>query len=151
MSATRMQAYRNVQKATIKSEREIDAYALTQCALKLRECQQNWTSMSGRERIDRMFAALKLNSRLWSIFQAEIARDDNPLPKKVREDILSLSLFIHKRTNEIICSPNPEPEKLTILIDINQNLAAGLSVSTAQNAPDQFESHSESRSMGSTI
>jgi flagellar protein FlaF len=133
-----MQAYRNVQKATIRSEREIDAYALTQCALKLRECQQNWANMTGRERIDRMFAALKLNSRLWSIFQAEISRDGNPLPKKVREDILSLSLFVDKRTKEVMCTP--EPEKLTILIDINQNLAAGLSVSTAQNTPDKFES-----------
>jgi len=151
MSATRMQAYRNVQKASIKSEREIDAYALTQCALKLRECQQNWTNMTGRERIDRLFAALSINSKLWSIFQIEISRDDNPLPKKVREDILSLSLFVDKRTKEIMCSPEPEPEKLTILIDINQNLAAGLSVSAAQNTPDQFESRPGSGNMGSTI
>jgi flagellar protein FlaF len=79
MSATKMQAYRNTQKATIVSEREIDAYALTQSALKLRECQHNW-DMPDKERIDRLFAALKINGKLWSIFQAEITRDDNPLP-----------------------------------------------------------------------
>ncbi len=101
MSATRMQAYRNVQKASIKSEREIDAYALTQCALMLRECQQNWTNMTGKEQIDRLFAALKINSKLWSIFQEEISREGNPLPKKVREDVLSLSFFIDKRTKEL--------------------------------------------------
>lgn len=150
MSAIRMQAYRNVQKATIRSEREIDAYALTQSALKLRECQRNWTSMTGRERIDRLFAALNINSKLWSIFQAEISRDGNPLSKKVREDILSLSLFVDKRTKEIMCSP--EPEKLTILIDINQNLAAGLSVPTAQNGHNQPpDGYFESGNLGSTI
>ena len=124
MSATKMQAYRNAQKATIVSEREIDAYALTQSALKLRECQQNW-DIPEKERIDRLFTALKLNGKLWSIFQAEITRDGNPLPKQVRQDLLNLSLFVDKRTKEIMCFP--EPEKLTILININLNLAAGLS------------------------
>jgi flagellar protein FlaF len=149
MSATGMQAYRNVQKVTIKSEREIDAYALTQCALKLWECQQNWSNMTGRERIDRMFAALSLNSKLWSIYQAEISRDGNPLPKKVREDILSLSLFVDKRTKEVMCSL--EPEKLTILIDINQNLAAGLSASMAQNKRNQSASHFGPNNSGAII
>ncbi|NLW35661.1 MAG: flagellar biosynthesis regulator FlaF [Syntrophorhabdus aromaticivorans] len=125
MSAIKMQAYRTAQKATIVSEREIDAYALTQCALKLRECQQKW-SLSEKERIDRLFAALKINSKLWSIFQAEITREDNPLPKQVRQDLLTLSLFVDKRTKDIMCFP--EPEKLEILININLNLAAGLSV-----------------------
>jgi flagellar protein FlaF len=148
MSATKMQAYRNVQKATIVSEREIDAYALTQSAHKLRECQQNW-DMPEKERIDRLFATLRINSILWSIFQAEITRDGNPLPKKVREDLLSLSLFVDKRTKEIMCFP--EPDKLTILININLNLAAGLSASQAQNKPDQPESGRGPQSAGATV
>lgn len=150
MSATKMQAYRNVQKATIKSEREIDAYALTQCAFKLKDCQQNWTNITGRERIDKLFAALNINSKLWNIFQAEITRSDNPLPKEIRQDILTLSLFVDKRTKEVMCSM--DPEKLTALININLNLAAGLSTPMAQqNKPDQPESpQTGARSFGCT-
>lgn len=61
---------------------------------------------------------------LWSIFQAEVSDADNPLPKELKENILNLSLFIDKRTLEIMAFPSPE--KLTAIIDINQNLAAGL-------------------------
>jgi flagellar protein FlaF len=125
MYAAQIQAYRNVQvQKENLSEREIDAYALTQSAHKLLECQKNWDMMSERERIDRLFEALRMNSLLWSIYQAEISMDGNPLPKKLREDLLSLSLFIDKRTKELMCSP--EPEKLTVLININLNIAAGL-------------------------
>jgi flagellar protein FlaF len=49
---------------------------------------------------------------------------DNPLPKNIREDILNLSLFLDKRLFEILAYP--EPQKLTIAININLNLAAGL-------------------------
>lgn len=138
MSAIHMQAYRKSQKATISSERETDAYALTECALRLKECQETWGALDERIKIDRLFAALKTNSMLWSIFQAEITRDGNPLPKKVREDILSLSLFVDKRTKEIMCFP--EAEKLSILISINLNLSAGLKAAPPEEKPNQTES-----------
>lgn len=135
MYATQIEAYRssNVKKENL-SEREIDAYALTQSALKLKECQKNW-DIPERERIDRLFEALRLNSLLWTIYQAEITADGNPLPRKLREDLLTLSLFIDKRTKEVMC--NPEPEKLTILININLNIAAGLSASPVQERPSR--------------
>jgi flagellar protein FlaF len=120
MYATQMQAYRKAPKAEM-SEREIDAYALTQSALKIRDCQQNWDMP---ERIDQLFEALRINSFLWSIFQAEISADGNPLPRQLREDLLTLSLFVDKRTREVMCFP--EPDKLTVLININLNIAAGL-------------------------
>jgi flagellar protein FlaF len=59
-----------------------------------------------------------------STFQGELSKPDNPLPKKLREDILSLSAFIDKRTFDIMAYPRPE--KLAIIININLNLAAGL-------------------------
>jgi len=135
MYAAQMQAYRSsqVQKENL-SEREIDAYALTQSAHMLQECQKNW-DMPELERINRLFDALRKNSLLWSIFQAEISTDGNPLPRKLREDLLTLSLFIDKRTKEVMCYP--EPEKLTILININLNIAAGLSASTSQERPSR--------------
>ena len=58
------------------------------------------------------------------MFQSELSREDNPLPQKLRVDILRLASFIDKRIFEIMAYP--DPEKLNIIININQNLAAGL-------------------------
>ncbi len=120
MSALQIQAYKIAQKS-IMSGREIEANALAQAAKILTECKENWDAPD-REEILTM--ALQRNQMLWSIFQAEVSDADNPLPKELKENILNLSLFIDKRTLEIMAFPSPE--KLTAIIDINQNLAAGL-------------------------
>ena len=80
-------------------------------------------------RIDRLFEALRINSLLWSIFQAQISAEENPLPRQLREDLLTLSFFVDKRTREVMCFP--EPDKLTALININLNIAAGLKEAAA--------------------
>ncbi|MFN3396867.1 MAG: flagellar biosynthesis regulator FlaF [Thermodesulfovibrionales bacterium] len=122
MLKTGIEAYREVQKNTM-SGRELEASVLIKAAHKLKHCRDNWDSQDIQERLDE---ALKYNQKLWSFFQAELSRPDHPLPKKLREDLLSLSLFIDKRIFEIMASPSPE--KLDILININLNIAAGLSV-----------------------
>ncbi|MFN3480501.1 MAG: flagellar biosynthesis regulator FlaF [Thermodesulfovibrionales bacterium] len=125
MLRTGIEAYREVQKKTM-SGRELEASVLIKAAHKLKHCKDNWDSQDLQERLDE---ALKYNQRLWSFFQAELSRPDNPLPKKLREDLLSLSIFIDKRIFEIMVSPSPE--KLDILININLNIAAGLSTNRA--------------------
>jgi flagellar biosynthesis activator protein FlaF len=120
MYASQLQTYKTVQKSTMSS-REIEAAALTNAAIKLAECQRLWDQKGHFQRLDE---ALVLNQRIWTIFQSELSKEDNPLPKKLREDILSLSLFIDKRIFEIMSEP--APEKLSIIVNINLNLAAGL-------------------------
>lgn len=106
--------------------RELEASVLTKAAQVLAYCKDNWDAADRSEKLN---DALKFNQMVWSIFQAELSQDGNPLPKKLREDILSLSLFIDKRIIEILSSPSPE--KLTAIIHINLNLAAGLRGSPA--------------------
>ena len=125
MYAPQLEAYRTIQNSTA-SGREIEAAALTRCALLLSECRKNWDA-PGREEM--LAEALRTNQKVWSIFQSELTRKDNPLPEKLKEDILSLSLFIDKRILEVMAYP--APEKLKILMDINLNLAAGLRSSPA--------------------
>ena len=120
MSAAQLEAYKSAQKS-VMSGREIEAMALTRAALQLKKCRNNWDpDDKNRERID----SLEKNQKIWSILQGELAREDNPLPKQLREDLLSLSLFVDKRTFDIMAFP--APEKLDILININLNIAAGL-------------------------
>lgn len=120
MYAMQLEAYKTVQSNNM-SGREIEAAALTRCALMLSNCQQNWDAPDREEVLS---GALRINQRVWSILQAELAQDDNPLPLDVRKNILTLSIFIDKRIIDVMAYP--APEKLKILIEINLNLAAGL-------------------------
>jgi flagellar biosynthesis activator protein FlaF len=119
MYSTQLAAYRNMQRSTM-SERELEASVLTQAALKLKDCQDNW-EVCDNSKLDE---ALRYNQLIWTIFQSELAKESNPLPKKIKEDILSLSIFTDKRTFDIMAYP--APEKLTAIININLNIAAGL-------------------------
>lgn len=120
MYAAQIEVYKTAQKENM-SGREIEALALTNAALKLRKCQVDWDS---EDREGKRSDALKFNQRVWSILQGELAKDDNPLPVQLKRDLLTLSLFVDKRTFEVMAFPSPE--KLDMLIRINLNIAAGL-------------------------
>lgn len=113
-------AYKQVDKKTI-SGRETEARVLTKAALKLKKCQKNWGASDNEQQLDQ---ALRYNQKIWSLFQGELEREDNPLPGKLKVDILRLAAFIDKRIFEVMAFPSPE--KLNIIININQNIAAGL-------------------------
>jgi flagellar protein FlaF len=120
MYANTAEAYESVSKMTM-SGREIEATVLTKAARKLKACQDRWDTADRDEILD---DALKFNQRIWSIFQSELSAEDNPLPKKLRLQILRLSAFIDKRIFETMAEPSPD--KLNIIIEINNNLASGL-------------------------
>jgi len=103
------------------SGRDLEASVLTRAALMLKQVQDNW---SASDRDQKLIEAVKFNQKVWSFFQAELSDPENPMPKNLREDILSLSLFVDKRLFEIMA--NPDKEKLQIVIDIDFNIAAGL-------------------------
>jgi len=115
-----LEAYQTVDKTTM-SGRETEARVLTQAALKLKDCQDNWHSEDRDEKLDE---ALKYTQRIWSIFQGELAKPDNPLPRHLKLNLLRLSSFIDKRIFETMSYPSPE--KLKAVININKNIAAGL-------------------------
>ena len=68
--------------------------------------------------------ALTLNRKLWTILGTSATEDSNPLPPEVKENIGNLTVFVLKRTLEIM--DDPSPEKLSALIAINRSLAQGL-------------------------
>jgi flagellar protein FlaF len=115
-----LSSYQSVNAMTMPG-RAIEAEVLTKAARKLRKCRENWEAA---EKDDRLSEALKYNQRVWSLFQAELAREDHPLPKKLRSDILKLSAFVDRRIFETMAAPSPD--KLGMVIRINENLAAGL-------------------------
>jgi flagellar protein FlaF len=122
-----VETYESINKSTATG-REIEAAVLTKAANKLKECQQNWDAP---DRVDRLDQAIRYNQRIWSILQAELDKEDNPLPDQIKINLLRLSTYIDQRSLDIMAYP--EPQKLTIIIDINHNIAAGLRVRPVAN------------------
>jgi flagellar protein FlaF len=125
MYARQADVYGKVQRTTM-TDREAEAAALMKAATLLKHCQSNWASADRDAALDQ---ALKFNQRLWTFFQVALTDPENPLPRQIKENILSLSLFIDKRVFEVMAYPTSE--KLDILININTNIAAGLKGSAA--------------------
>ena len=82
--------------------------------------------VSNLGRTDDEFAdALLFNRKLWAILLSAVTSDDNPQPVEVRQNIVNIGTFVLTQTAEL--QLNPQRDKLKPLIDINCNLAAGLS------------------------
>ena len=113
------QAYARTSQTT-GQPREIEAQALLKAARQLQEVQTNWT---GPDML--MHKALLFNRQLWSIFMSAADSNDNPQPLAVRQNIANIGVFVMKQTLDM--QMDPDPAKLNSLIDINCNLAAGLS------------------------
>ena len=126
MQQTPQEAYSAQQGETLTG-RELEASVLTRAGLMLKQIQDNWDTA---ERNEKLLEAIRFNQKVWSFFQSELSMPDNPLPQKLREDILNLSLFVDKRLFEVMS--NPEKQKLDIVIDINFNIAAGLRATPQQ-------------------
>lgn len=97
--------------------RATEAWALSQAALRMKEGQEKNDPVA-------MMAAVRLNWRLWTIFQAELLDPKCAVPIDVRSNLISLSNFIDKHTVGFIAEPLAS--KLDVLININRDISAGL-------------------------
>jgi flagellar biosynthesis activator protein FlaF len=120
MYTTAQQAYDAVGKAT-DSNRKLEAAALFKIARQMEIYRD-----AGKDpmRGEFLTGALLSNLRLWTLFQSELAQEDNELPSDLRVDLLKLSAFVDRRTFEVMAEP--APEKIQSLIDINRHIASGL-------------------------
>src|SRR5438105_1253685 len=115
--STGAQAYaRTVQ--TSAPAREIEAQALLKAAKQLHEVQSNWGAIEP-QRVD---AALRFNRQLWAIFLSAAQNEENQQPLEIRQRIANIGVFVMNRTVEMIL--DPQPAKLSSLIEINRNIAA---------------------------
>lgn len=107
------------------SARQTETRALLEAARRMDE------AITGEDP-DAFRAALRLNWRLWTIIQADVSSEESPLSDEVRQNILSLSVFIDKHTVDALA--DPVGRKLRVLIDINRNIARGLMESAGEAA-----------------
>lgn len=113
------QAYaRTAQK--IASPRDIEAQALLKAARQLQDVVARWNEPDSG-----LTAALLFNRKLWSIFVSDAISDKNPAAVELRQNIANIGIFV--MTQSAALQVKPEVERLQSLIDINCNIAAGLS------------------------
>jgi flagellar biosynthesis activator protein FlaF len=115
------EAYKKNRKESL-SGRDIEVAVLEKAAMNFRICKKNWDSKTGFNK--ELDDAVKFNQRVWDIFQSDWKSEECLIPVEVRQNLLSLSVFVRKASLDLIAYP--KPEKVDVLININENIAKGL-------------------------
>ena len=102
-----------------QSPRELEASILIKAATRLQAIREDWDGR--RAELDE---ALTYNRKLWTILVASVTDADNPLPQAIKNNIANLAMFVFERTITMMLEPSPE--KLSALVNINREIAAGL-------------------------
>ena len=84
--------------------------------------------------VGRRGEALARNRQLWSLLAADCAGEGNILPKPLRAQIISLSIFVDRHTSAVM----REGASIDILVEINRTIMQGLSPSQAPPAAAQY-------------
>ena len=114
-------------RPTSDDPRDVEAWALAEAARRLIDASREPVNTEAFQ------AALKLNQRLWTIFQAAMTEDDCGHPREVRTNIAALSLLVDRETMARLADLNPA--KLDVLININRQVASGLTTRPGQAQP----------------
>ena len=115
-------AYTRVPKPGMPTYTE--AWALIEAARRM-AVASDYAALDKIEDRNKVRDAVRLNWRLWTIFQAEMTgADDDTIPDEIRVNMLTLCKFVDQHTVDTM--QDPVPEKVSTLIEINRNIAAGL-------------------------
>lgn len=96
---------------------EEDAAVLAQTALKLSEAKEGGDTTT-------IAAALDANLKLWIGIRTLVARDDHPMPKEVRENLIRLANYTAKKTLEL--GETFDDAAIESLINTNLQISEGL-------------------------
>jgi flagellar biosynthesis repressor protein FlbT len=111
-------AYAKVANETAGS-RELEASLLLNAAAKLQAVHDSWSNKKSG-----LNDALLYNRRLWTVFIDAVSREDNQLPRAVRNNLLNLGTFVLGETFSLMTKP--KPDHLKSIIKVNRGIAAGL-------------------------
>jgi flagellar protein FlaF len=111
-------AYARTAQQTLQG-RALEAHVLLKSAARLQGIRDSWPA-----REVELQDALLANRKIWTIFVAGMTQADCQLPNLIRSNIVNLGMFVFNRTLEM--AVDAKPERLSALIEINRNLAAGL-------------------------
>ncbi|NCO02778.1 MAG: flagellar FlaF family protein [Alphaproteobacteria bacterium] len=110
-------------------QRELEAHVLLKSAKFLQDLQNDWDNVTP----DILEETLKYNRQIWMLFyDTALENPEGDRPNDLRSNIINLANFIFKRELEIMSKP--EKEKLSVIININREIAAGLMEKQKKNS-----------------
>jgi len=95
-----------------------EAWALIEAARRMAEATTADDSKNA------MREALRLNWRLWTIFQVELTGGQSTIPEELRMNMLNLCKYVDQHTVGALAEPTTK--KVEILVNINRDIAGGL-------------------------
>lgn len=139
-----LNAYENARKTTEKPQQ-------TEYRLFV-EVTKALMEAAGLPKTDKkLHEALHWNRRMWSTFATDCAIEGNKLPKTLRAQIISLSIWVGKHSSKII----RENEDIQALIDVNKSVMEGLALqeknATMQKAQSENQNHINSTGYSPTL
>jgi flagellar biosynthesis activator protein FlaF len=112
------QAYAKTAQQTLQG-RDLEAHVLLKSAARLQGIRDNWDTRKGE-----LEETLLANRKIWTIFVSSMSSEECQLPSLLRSNMINLGMYVFNRT--IAMTIDPKPEQITVLIDINRNIAMGL-------------------------
>lgn len=106
----------------VTKQRLLEADAVDKVTHNFHEIRQEWDSAPDFD--ERLILALRLNRKLWLLFLNELIARNDPSLKEITDLIFKLARLVDIETLSLMTDPSLET--LDRLIDINNNVAAGL-------------------------
>lgn len=135
---TNYAAYQQSQNAT-QNPRDVEYRLLGQVTAAMIAAQKVWAeSRANVEYKKQVVDAALWNRNVWSAFRSDLLDEGNQLPTELKAQLISISLFIERETNEVMTNE----ADFEALIDINQQIIEGLRPhqgAAAAPAPRQAE------------
>lgn len=120
-----------------------EAWALIEAARRMGEAIKFSTPGDIKSR-NAVRDALRLNWRLWTIFQTELlVTEDTSVPDELRVSMLTLCKFVDQHTAAIMSDPTPDA--VVTLIEINRNIASGL-LNVSENEVEKLKETTDLKS-----
>lgn len=113
--------YRQTQMDSAPAGRQIEISILEMASGKLRGAIGQEGEVKWSRHLDE---ALKFNQKIWDVFTADWSNPSCQLERSMRESLLSLAVFVKKRTFTMMA--NPSREGILPLIELNDNISDGL-------------------------
>ena len=120
-----------------------EAWALVEAARRM-AAPLEYGAIDDPENLRKIRDGLRLNWRLWTIFQTELSLEEASVPENIRENMLSLSHFVDQHTVETLSETTPE--RVATLIELNRQIANGL-LSSLQNETEETEIISQGKNI----
>ncbi len=121
-------AYDDNAKNLAGDQRELEARILIKSNRMIQQLATTWDSRPG----ELLEETLKYNRNIWMLFYDTAMEDkEDTRPDALRKNIINLANFIFKREMDILA--DPDKAKLDVLLNINSEIAAGLTESAANN------------------